>query len=205
MKDNFFSFLFFDLLAHLLCFCDKVFVGHSCVRQYELMYFWFNKNTHIPLSPCCLNTGFWLWEHIRIYDVKTAAFRESQSLFCMNVESITITGSHNWHVRSLTKAHIIIVAWRTTESNNTWYPGDSKMNSSNEIGDKSVDIWGAVREVRWMKRKGLHSVEQRNYLQIYHLWDFLLFNIVMIIMKAWWWWCRWWHFLQLFNFGELEK
>lgn len=113
-------------------------------------------------KPCCLNMAFWLWQHILIYDVKKAgAQRESQSLFCINVESITITGTHNWHVRSLTKTRIIIVARRTTESNNTWYPGDSKMNSSNEIVDGWVDIWGAVKEERWKKGKGLRTYTWR--------------------------------------------
>lgn len=37
---------------------------------------------------------------------------ESQSLFRGNADSITITGTHNWHVRSLSKTTIIISCMR---------------------------------------------------------------------------------------------
>lgn len=127
----------------------------------------------IPLSSAAwtLGSGFentfrcMMWR-------KARAWRESQSFFCMTLESITITGTHDWHVRSLTKTHIIIVAWRTTESNNTWYHRDSKINSSSEIVDECVNIWGAVREERWKKSKGLdtrtiHGVQCRAEEQIY--------------------------------------
>lgn len=129
-------------------------------------------------KACRLSTGSWLWKHVLIYDVRKVTARvESQSLFCMNVEPITITGTHNWQLRSLTKTHIIIVAWGTTESSNTWCPRDSKMNSSNEIVDESVDIWGAVKREIWRGRNcaHVHAVELFTYLPIMLCWFWCCF------------------------------
>ncbi len=60
-------------------------------------------------------------------------------------------------------------------------PRDSKMNSSNEIVDEWVDIWGTVKEKRWREGRGTqHAVwAQLMFTELQIVWLFAVFVVLV--------------------------